>query len=135
MKQILIITLLFFSVLAAAQNQKIRYDPGFFKNRYYIGEQETTWNGILTYAKPRNVDAYLLLKKSNNQSVAALVWSVVGVAGCIMTLSQVVKDVPDRNQTLHLTGIGATGAGLGMSLLMSTLSDHNFKKGINLINK
>lgn len=133
MKQLITILILLCPAFVTAQNQKLKYDPGFWQTRYYIGEQETTKNGMIDYTKPRNDEAYLIFRKAKKQETQALVWALVGLAGSVMTLTQAVKE--DKNIAIWGTGLGIGAVGLGMSLIIGTVSGENYKKGVQVFNK
>lgn len=133
MKQLLTIILFFIPTLLISQNQKLRYDPGFWQTRYYIGEQETTKNGMIDYTKPRNVEAYKIFRKAKRQEGQAWGWLVVGVAGSVMYITQQAKT--DKNLTVYGIGLGAGSVGLSMSLIMGIVAGENFKKGVDVFNK
>jgi len=131
MKQLITILILLCPAFVTAQ--KLKYDPDFWQTRYYIGEQETTKNGMIDYTKTRNNDAFKILNKAKKQGTQAWIWAAVGVAGSVLVLTQAVKE--DKNPTVYGAGLGIGAAGLGMSLIIGTVSGENYKKGVQVFNK
>lgn len=118
-----------------AQNKlpKIRHHSGFFTDRFELGDKDVKRPEIRLHLQQHNNEAYYQFRRSESLSTQGALWMIVGIAGSVLTLTQLLKD--DPNTSIGLTGAGIGIAGYTGSIICFSISGAKQQKALDIYNK
>lgn len=97
MRTFVIIAITFLAIAANAQTKnppKIRLQSGFLTSKWEIGDKNVSEKEVLLHLEKHNSEAYYKFRRGRAQGRSAVVWSLVGLTGALVSASGAANDNP-----------------------------------------
>lgn len=112
---------------------KIRASAGFLTTHWELGEKDVKQPDIRLHLEKHNTEAYYQFRRAEGLDVQGTIWMIVGLGASIVTLTQSLKDDPNRTVGISAAGIGVVS--YTAAIICYSIGGVKQRKAIDIYNR
>lgn len=120
-----------FAQTTTANPGRFEIIPGFFTNKYIVGNDRMNWDGVKTHMKTHDPKAAQYLNRASHNAISSYFFAALAVAGTVIYVTGNETPVKVAGVSMALgAGITSLGCALGSANKTRKARDHyNIKYG------